>query len=246
MLIERRNGLARLVMDEGKANAIGPAFLEELDEKLGELLGDPPGALVITGAGAHFSAGLDLVTLHEIRRVALDRFLADFERVFTELFLFPAPVVAAVNGNAIAGGYVLAALADHRVAARGDYRIGLNEVRLGVNLPSIALEAPRAALRPDVFARVVLGGELYEPEDALRLGLVDELVEATELERRAEERARALMESPRLGFARIKREVREPFARWAGERGKASRRAFRELWFSEEARRLRREKFNLD
>lgn len=239
MEFDQRSDVAVLVMNEGKANSIGPAFLASMEAALDRVCAASPSALVLTGEGKHFCAGLDLAGMNAFSVDELDRFLLAFERAFLRLFLLPFPVVAAVNGNAIAGGCILAGAADYRVAALGEYRIGVNEVRLGVSFPSIALEVPRFQLPPAAFARAVLEGDLYPPAEAAALGLVDELVSSDRLLDRASEVARRYRRSPREAFAQVKREMRAPAVERIEGHGEASRAAFRELWFGEVALKLR-------
>ena len=120
----------------------------------------------------------------------------------------PRPVVAAVNGHAIAGGCVLVQQADVRVMAAGKFKIGLNETRIGVGLPSAVVETLRFHA-PGSFLPVALEGGLFDPDEALRLGLVDEV--ADDAEARALERARELAEIPAAAYAQVKAALRAPF-----------------------------------
>lgn len=228
----RDGGLAVVTMDEGKANAISPALLAELSRVLDELERQSCAGLVITGAGKHFSAGLDLATVSALAPADLDRFLADFERVFERFFLLPFPVIACVNGNAIAGGCILAAAADRVVAAEGEYRIGANEVRIGVTCPSVVTDILRARLAPAPLHQVLLHAELHSPQAALALGLVDELVAPEDLAARSEAVARAWMKSPPSSYGAMKRELRARFLDPHRAQYAASRAAFASLWQS--------------
>lgn len=240
MDIENRDGIALLRLDEGKANAIDGALIGALDQALERVEREQPSALVITGTGRHFCAGLDLVGLSRIGPDAMDEFLLAFERAMVRLFLFPLPVVAAVNGSAIAGGCLLAGAADWRVAALGDYKVGINEARIGVSFPSIALEIARFLLPPGSFRKTVLEGDLCSPAEAAALGWFEELCSAEQTVDQALARARRLARTPRAAFALCKREMRAPYAGIVAVHGQASRAAFRALWFSSEAEALRR------
>ena len=242
MNVDWVDGIAVVRMDEGRANAIGPDFLAEFDRALDGVEGRNAQALVLTGTGRHFSAGLDLRTLHALDPAELAVFVLSLESAFRRFFLLPVPVVAAVNGNAIAGGCVLACGADERIAARGGYSIGINEVRLGVSLPGIALELPRHMLTRSAFRQAVLGGELMQPGEALELGLIDQLSPPDELDACALEAARAWMRSPREAFAQVKAEDRAGIIERVDRTGPESRRRFCELWFAEAAQ-IRREAF---
>src|SRR5207249_7628146 len=122
------------------------------------------------------------------------------------------PVVAAVNGHAIAGGCVLALQADVRIGARADFRMGLNEVQLGIALPAVVLETLRAQVPPQSLLPIALEGRLFPPHEALALGLLHEVVPKESLEQRAAERALELASLPRQAFAAVKSAIRAPVA----------------------------------
>jgi enoyl-CoA hydratase len=210
MHIERQGAVAILAMQAGKANAINPRFLDFLGSCLEELTANPPGALVLTGDARSFSAGLDLPALIDVGTAQLTDFIRRFSDTMLRVFTLPFPVVAAVNGHAIAGGCVLALQADVRLMASGESRIGLNEVRLGIGLPTAVVETLRCQLPAASLFKVAAEGGLFLPEDALRLGLVHEVVESPQLLARATERAAGLAELPPLAFAHVKASLRRP------------------------------------
>lgn len=212
MNIEVSEGIALLRMTAGKANAIGPAWLERMHALLDELQAEPPRALVLTGEGRAFSAGLDLPALIGSSPSSLTAFIRDFSEVMLRFFTLPWPVVAAVNGHAIAGGCVLALQADHRLMAAGEGRIGLNEIQLGIGLPVVVVETLRCQIPPPSLIQVTIDGTLFLPEEAARVGLVHEVVPAEELLPRARQRAGALGALPAPGFRQIKRGLRGPAA----------------------------------
>src|SRR6266851_5432862 len=152
MQLERVGEAMVLRMRAGKANAIGPAWLQRMEALLDEALAARARSLVITGYEGFFSAGLDLPALDALDEQAMGAFMSGFSRTMLRIFELPIPVVAAVNGHAIAGGCVLALQADVRIGATSDFRIGLNEVQLGIGLPAVVLESLRAGRAP-VLAR---------------------------------------------------------------------------------------------
>ena len=179
MRIERQGEVAVLRLESGKVNAIGPAFLEQLNGLL-DGLGEAKAAVVI-GRGNTFSAGLDLPALVELEKPAMRAFIGQFNATMLRLFELPIPLVAAVNGHAIAGGCVLALQADLRLLADRDARIGLNETQLGIGLPAVVLETLRCQVPPQSLALIALEGRLFSPRDALQVGLVHEVVPEAEL-----------------------------------------------------------------
>jgi enoyl-CoA hydratase len=208
MHVERQGAVAVLSMNAGKANAINPRFLDLLGALLDALQAAPPGALVLTGDARSFSAGLDLPALMDFTTADLTDFIRRFSASMLRVFSLPWPVVAAVNGHAIAGGCVLALQADIRLMASGQSRIGLNEVRLGLGLPAAVVETLRCQVPAASLLPIAAEGGLFLPEEAVRLGLVQEVVEPGQLLERAVERARALAELPPLAFAQVKASLR--------------------------------------
>jgi enoyl-CoA hydratase len=153
-------------------------------------------AVVFTGTGAIFSAGVDLVRLTREGGAYASAFMPALSDAFLDVFRFPAPVVAAVNGHAIAGGAVLAWACDWRVLARGNSRFGVPELLVGVPFPLVPSEIVRHALPPPGAEEAMFLGATREPEDCLALGWVHELSEPGELVERAVSVARTLSAAP--------------------------------------------------
>ena len=172
-------------MDGAGKNALGTTMMTWLVDQLAAAKGAP---VLLTGTGDAFSAGLDLKEVGSLDTVGMGRFLRLLERCMTALYLHAGPTVALVNGHAIAGGCVLTLCCDHRIVVdRARLKVGLNEVALGVSFPPRVMAIVRARVPPRSIAEVVLGAGLCDPKNALRLGLVDELVSDDE---QAIERAR--------------------------------------------------------
>ena len=122
--------------------------------------------MIITGTGTIFSAGVDLRRLLDGGSAYLADFLPALDRMLRRLLFLPKPVVAAVNGHAIAGGCVLACACDRRLAARGPGRVGVTELLVGVPFPAVALETMRLVVPPHRLAEVVYTGRTWPVEDA--------------------------------------------------------------------------------
>ena len=205
---EDRDGIAVLRIEHGKANTLDMELCNAVVEAL-EHAGDAR-AVVLTGAGRIFSAGVDLFRVLEGGERYIKAFVPAMCRAFERVFVHPAPVVAAANGHAIAGGCLLVAAADQRLMAAGAARIGLPELQVGVPFPPLALEIMRFATPPQHFQTIVYRAGTHEPEAALALGLLDEVVEPDVLLDRALARAERLASVPADTFAITKREIRRP------------------------------------
>jgi len=239
MRIERNGPVAVLRMEHGKANAIGAAFLERMEGLLAEAA--DARALVLTGHGAFFSAGLDLPALVPLDRTAMREQIVRFDAAMLRLFELPMPVVAAVNGHAVAGGCVLALQADVRIGADRDARIGLNEAQLGIGLPAVVVETLRWQVPGSSLAEIALEGRLFSPREALRVGLLHEVVAEGELLSRAIERAAALAALAPAGIRMVKQSLRRPAARAARESEGAEAERWLDTWFAPDTQRLLRD-----
>jgi enoyl-CoA hydratase len=163
-----------LVLSSGRVNALDVELLEELTATIRELQGSGAGALVVTGAGRVFSAGVDLNRVVEGGVGYTDRLVPALSDAFVAMFCYPGPTVAAINGAAIAGGCVLACACDRRLISP-DAQIGASEVRVGVPFPVAALEVVRYACG-DHAEEVLLGGRTYRGAEAIASGLVHRVV----------------------------------------------------------------------
>ena len=235
MRVERHGHVALLRMENGKANAINAALLEGLDGLI-RGLGDARAA-VITGQGNAFCAGLDLPSLAGLDRATLRDFLRRFGEVMLRVFELPIPLLAAVNGHAVAGGCVLALQADLRIAADRDARIGLNETRLGIGLPALVVETLRSQVPASSLGPLALEGRLVSPREALQLGLVHEVVPEAELLDRALRRAAELADLPGAGLRMVKESLRKPVAAAARAAEAAESERWLDTWFSPDTQR---------
>ncbi len=135
-------------------------------------------ALVLSGAPGRFSAGLDVPLLLGLDRVTIAALWRELYALLKALASSPIPIVAAITGHAPAGGTVLPLFCDWRVAAQGDFKIGLSEVQVGITLPPVILSALRRQVGPRQAERLAVMGLLISPQEALSIGLVDEVVPA--------------------------------------------------------------------
>lgn len=216
-MIERteQDGIVTLRLAHGKASVLDLELVEGLALAIAEADAADARAIVITGTGSIFSAGVDLFRVLDGGAEYIERFYPALERFFLDVFKLQRPVVAAVNGHAIAGGCILAAAADVRLMARGNGRIGVPEMLVGVAFPPPILEILRYAFPAQTLQTLVYTGQTVTPDEALRLGMVNELVDADNLMNRAMEHARQLAALPPKAFALAKRQLRDVPLRWA-------------------------------
>jgi enoyl-CoA hydratase len=205
------DGVTTVRIDHPPVNA----FDVELVEDAARAFRGVDGPVVLTGAGKCFSAGVDLRAFLDGGDDYADSFLAAVSAAFLAVFDHPAPVVAAVNGHAIAGGCVLAMAADVRLMSRGKF--GLREVAVGVPFPVAALEISRHVMGPSV-TRAALQADNIDAESALARGWIDELVTADDLLPRAIAVASALGQYSPAAYALTKEQLHRP-ARGAIEAG---------------------------
>ena len=207
--IEELAGVAVVRIQRPPANALDPALLAAGAEAVATLRSRRPAAVVVTGSGQFFSGGVDLKLTPTLSEPEQREMVAGINRLFCDWYAIPHPVVAAINGHAVAGGLILALCADHRVGSSGA-RYGLTELRVGAPYPGAALAVIRAELEPRAIRGLVLGAELVGARDALRLGLVDEIAEPDEVLGEALAAARRLAALPPATYSTVKAQLRAP------------------------------------
>jgi enoyl-CoA hydratase/carnithine racemase len=202
--------VAVLRLAHGKASALDLELCSALTAQLEEYRRSSAKALVLTGTGRIFSAGVDLVRITTEGAPYMRAFLPALNRALETLFSLLKPVVAAVNGHAIAGGCIMACAADHRLMARDGGRIGIPELLVGVPFPVVPLEIMRFAVAPPHLQLMISRGLTLAPDEALQRGVVDAVVDPDRVVHDAIGVAQALAAIPVSAFALTKRLLREP------------------------------------
>lgn len=187
-------------MDRPPANALNPELVGQLLAALETVRMDGAHAIVLTGRPGMFSGGLDVPELLPLDRRHVEAFWGQFFNLTRRIAASPVPVIAAVSGHAPAGGAVLALHADWRIGVAGKYRIGLNEVQVGLPVPATILLALEQAVGPRVARRMATRGEMLSMDEALAVGLVDELAAPDQLLPTALARARELLALPTVAM----------------------------------------------
>ncbi len=227
-------GIAVLTLAHGKANALDIDLCEALAARFAELRQSDAKAVVLTGQGKIFSAGVDLKRLSEGGADYVRKFLPALHKLYDTVFYHPKPVVAAINGHAIAGGAVLAVCADRRIMARESGRIGVTELLVGVPFPALAFEIVRFAVPPRHLAEFTLGGATYATDAALQRGWIDEVAEPADLIEDAIAAAQELALLSPAAFAQTKKQIRQAVTERMVQSGAATDRAVTEIWTAPE------------
>jgi len=200
-----------LRLDHGKAHAIDIELANALRDRLDESEHDDKvQAVVLTGTGSIFSAGVDIVRVLKDGPDYVEEYVPALIKLIVKQFRFPKPLVAAINGHAIAGGCVLAAGCDYRIMARGSGTIGVPELTVGLPFPLVAMEVLRFATSEAHLQELVYRGKTYAVTEAYERGLVDEIVDVDELLEHATNVASQLGSEPSARFRITKRQLRQP------------------------------------
>lgn len=187
------DGVAVIRLDDGKANALGHDALDGLEAALDAAEADAR-AVVLLGRDGKFSAGFDLSVMTAGPEQARD-LLGRGAQLGLRVFEFPIPVVLGVTGHALAMGGILLCCADVRIGAQGPFKLGLNEVRIGMPVPRFAVELCRNALSKQAFNSAIQLAHVHSPDEALAAGFLDEVIEPADVERRAIDVASELAEA---------------------------------------------------
>jgi enoyl-CoA hydratase/carnithine racemase len=203
--VEQHSGVSVLRLRHGKVNALDLELLHAITAAFGAA--DEHAAVVITGTGTAFCAGVDLQRVVAGGPAYLREFLPALTEAFLAIFGHPGPVLAAINGHAIAGGCVIAAACDVRVMSQGT--IGLAELNVGVPFPVAALEIMRHAAGP-AASRLVLAADLLGPAEAQAIGLIHGIEEPSALLDSVLGRAQRMAQIPAGVYAVSKRQLQQP------------------------------------
>jgi len=228
--------IAVLQMDRPPVNAMNSEFLLGLETAWQQACDAGARGVVISGREGLFSAGLDVPALLELSAEGVFGFWQVFFRVVGRLGGSPVPVVAAITGHAPAGGAVLALHCDYRVATRGEYRIGLNEVQVGLPVPAGILQVLQSVVGERQAARLAMTGALVTPEEALCLGLVDELTDEGGAVQAAQTWLSTLLELPPVAMNTTRLAAKATLTAQAQFADQCAREAT-DYWLSEETQR---------
>lgn len=232
--ISMEKGIAVVSLQRGKVNALHEPLVEELQKVMDELKLDPMvKAVILTGKGKFFSFGFDIPEFLHYTREGFVSYLGKFSSLCTELFVWPKPLIAALNGHAVAGGCMLAIACDHRLMVTGKAKISLNEITFGASVFASTVAMLQHWLGGSKAQTVLFSGSLFTAEVALSLGIIDQLVSELDLLAAARQRAEALADKDKGAFASIKRLLRQPAMDRINRYEADSIREFVNIWYSD-------------
>ncbi|MDO6823059.1 crotonase/enoyl-CoA hydratase family protein [Marinobacter sp. 1_MG-2023] len=183
------DGVATIVINNGKANALSHEVFEQLNKALDQAEQDKA-VVILSGQPGIFSGGYDLKEMQKGMKEAA-ALVTVGSKLTRRLAAFPLPVIGACSGHAIAKGAFIMLSVDYRVGVEGDFKLGLNEVAIGMTMHHAGIEIARHRLAPAHFYRSVINAEIYSPEGAVAAGFLDEVVAPEQLMNRASELAQA-------------------------------------------------------
>lgn len=212
--VKLKDKIAVLSLDRGRSNAINSEMVSELHQMIRNIENDDSIAgLILTGKDGFFSAGLDLIELYDYDEDQIKEFWVEFLSLVTSMVSFKKPMIAAISGHSPAGGCVLAICCDYRVMAEGKFIIGLNEVPVGIIVPESIFHLYAFWLGNATAYRALLEGKLMTTEEALSVGLVDEVVKPESILYAAERKMLTYIQMERATWQQSKVNMREELLR---------------------------------
>lgn len=234
-----KDGLAIITLNRGKSNSMNREMVTELSDMLHNIENDANiGGVLITGKEHFFSAGLDLIELYNYSEEEAKDFWHVFLNFVAKITAFRKPLVAAINGHSPAGGCVIALACDARVMAEGKYIIGLNEVPVGIIVPNSIFNLYAFWLGKANATRNLLEGKLFNPEEALNVGLVDELVKPESILTAAERKVRKYMAFERNTWQQSKINIRRELIASTGADQSADLEIMLKQWWAPSTRAI--------
>lgn len=231
----RHDDIHELRLSRPPVNALNPELVRALREAVVAAPNQGARGIVLSGHAGMFSAGLDVPTLLQLDRAGMGTFWQEFVGLCEALARSSIPVVAAITGHSPAGGAVLALFCDYRIMARGPFRIGLNEVQVGLVVPEVIQAAMRRLIGAHKAERLMVAGAMVEADEAHRIGLVDDLAETELVVGRAISWLQDLLKKPPQAMSETRRIARADLHAEFDQVASISSDAFAERWFCDEA-----------
>ncbi|NRB70930.1 MAG: enoyl-CoA hydratase/isomerase family protein [Xanthomonadales bacterium] len=232
--IQDHGRIREIRLNRPPVNALNPELIDALNGALKTAAAEA-GAVVLSGREGMFSAGLDVPTLLGLDRAAMSDFWGSFSGLLETVGRMPIPVAAAITGHSPAGGAVISLFCDTRIMSEGRFKIGLNETQVGLSLPPFIHQALVRLVGAHKAEGLLVSGALVGPQEALALGLVDQLAEdPASTVAQAVAWCENLLRLPPVTMSNNRRMMRESLTRLFDEAGTMDHEAFLSVWFSEE------------
>ncbi len=233
----KENSIAVLTLNRGKVNAINEDVVEELKDCLEGVEKNPNvRAIILTGQGKFFSFGFDIPGFMNHSKEDFKRYLTKFTDLYTYLFIFPKPVIAALNGHTIAGGCMIASACDHRIMVEGKAKISLNEITFGSSVFAGSVEMLQFCVGQKNAEKILYTGKMFSAEEALAMGMIDQINTEENFTNDVKAIAEEYAKKDINAFCSIKKLLRKPVHDEMIKREKKSIAEFVEIWYSPETR----------
>lgn len=236
--LDFKGHVAYVRLDRPKAHAVNLRMTQDLQEAFGSLArSEYVRGVILTGQGNIFCAGLDIVELYGYDQEKMDQFWESFGFMLRHMVSFPKPLIAAINGHSPAGGCVFALCCDYRVMADGDFRIGLNEVPVGIVAPGPIVDLAAYAVGHGKASRMLLNGLLMTAREALDFGLIDEVAPRDKVVEAAEKRLEIWLGYNETAWRKTKERLRRPLVEALSVDAITAFGETNRAWWSPESRR---------
>lgn len=228
------NECAVITLCHGKDNALNGRVIEELMSAFAWLRDDPKIRVgVLTGKGSFFSFGFNIPELLEYSREALTSFLDQFTSLYSQIFTFPKPLIAAINGHCLASSTTLVSACDYRIMVAGKNRIGNNELGFGSTVFAGTVEILKHCVGSKNAEKILNSASLFPANEALALGLIDKMTTSLDIRQETLDCAREFANKDSIAYASIKRLMRNPVHEAFSKRESHSIHEFVAIWFSD-------------
>ena len=226
-------GIAEARLKRGRVNALNEQAVDEIGDCFQRLAADPNiGAVIFTGDGPFFSFGFDIPEFLSYSRESFLTFLTKFTSLYAYLFTYPKPLVAALNGHAIAGGCMLALACDYRIMVSGKAKISLNEITFGSSVFAGSVEMLKFLVGGKNAQAILYDGAMYSAQAASQLGMIDQISSDEKLVEEARKVARCLADKDEAAFRSMKGLLRAQVADEMAKREQQSVQEFVDIWYS--------------
>jgi len=233
--VSRDGEIATAILSRGKVNALNEPMVEEITRSFEDLATDNEvKSIIFTGSGKFFSFGFDVPEFLNYSKSDFIRYLEKFTNFYTYLFLFPKPIVAALNGHTIAGGCMLATACDFRLMVTGKAKIALNEITFGSAVLAGSVEMLKYCVGSRNAQSILYNGTMYSAEEAFELGLVDQVSSADALAEDARKVAQEFAKKNSSAFRCTKHLLRKSASEEMIKREKDAILDFVDIWYSEQ------------